>query len=120
MPGIGKKKRASPEGRAKPLEGRAEARRRERSAVQGREEKHPRCDVLHIWACCSFANQVADMSGMRRAHVASNLSMISKDNWRGEAGGRAYKLGWNVRADADEVRSGRFLRWIGCDIRWRR
>ena len=71
-PGAGKKKRASPEGRAKPLEGRAEARRRERSAVQGREEKHPRCDVLHIWARCSFANQAADMSGMRRVHVASN------------------------------------------------
>ena len=73
VPGTDKKKRASPEGRAKPLEGRAEARRRERSAVQGREEKHPRCDVLHIWARCSFANQAADMSGMRRAHVASNF-----------------------------------------------
>src|SRR5690606_10530956 len=48
-------------GRGGPLGGNA-------ARCKGGGRKQPRCDVLHIWAWCLFANQVWVMSDMRWAH----------------------------------------------------
>jgi len=72
------KEMASPEGRAKPLGGSGRSPKEGTQRDAREEEKHPRCDVLDIWARCLFANQISDMSDMRLAHAVTNSSMISK------------------------------------------
>jgi hypothetical protein len=67
-----KKEMASLEGRAKPLGGSGRSPKEGTQRVAREEEKHPRCDVLDIWAICLFANQATDMSAMRFLHAAEN------------------------------------------------
>jgi hypothetical protein len=77
------KKMAPPEGRAEPPGSRAKGPLGGNAArCKGGGRKQARCDVLHIWAGCLFANQSTDMSDMRLSHGGRNRQAKSRIRWR--------------------------------------